>query len=67
MASGVRTEESVIPGLRPAKLHENESRPLRVFNGLARVFDPAFPPIASGVTVYGGFGLSQENDQGKGG
>ena len=31
---------SVPEGLRPAKLDENESRPLRVFNGLAHVFDP---------------------------
>ena len=31
---------TVIHGLRPAKLDENESRPLRVFNGLAHVFDP---------------------------
>jgi hypothetical protein len=33
--------KSVIQGLRPAKLHENESKPLHVFNGLAHVFDPA--------------------------
>jgi hypothetical protein len=31
---------SVIQGLRPAKLHENESKPLHVFNALAHVFDP---------------------------
>ena len=31
----------VIQGLRPAKLHENESKPLHVFNGLAHIFDPA--------------------------
>ena len=35
-----RGEVTVIQGLRPAKLDENESRPLRVFHGLAHVFDP---------------------------
>jgi len=34
------TLTTFISGLRPAKLDENESRPLRVFNGLVHVFDP---------------------------
>jgi hypothetical protein len=36
-----RFSKSVIQGLRPAKLHENESKPLHVFNGLAHISDPA--------------------------
>jgi hypothetical protein len=39
-ASG-KISKSVIQGLRPAKLHENESKPLHVFNGLAHISDPA--------------------------
>jgi hypothetical protein len=40
---------TVIQGLRPAKLHENESKPLHVFNGLAHVFDPGWKGVVRGV------------------
>ena len=40
---------TVIQGLRPAKLDENDSRPLRVFNGLAHVFDPGSKGVVRGV------------------
>jgi len=48
---------TVIQGLRPAKLDENESRPLRVFNGLAYVFDPGLMSrrlswLISGIVLF---------------
>jgi hypothetical protein len=55
-------QECPIGPMRPAKLHENESEPLRVFNGLSHVFDPAESAFDRSVTGKNNVVLDADNE-----